>query len=108
MSQLTSFNISNVGITPVMVYEESVSSTSFLLGCNICNITTGSLPITLYLEKGGIETHILKNVRIEAGENLEVMKGNKLILNSGDKLYAYSNVDDAFDIILSTYNGVEI
>lgn len=95
-----------IGSEPVAVYTEATAnSASVLIGCNIANITESTLPISIILEKGFNQTYIAKNIRVQNGSVYELMKGNKLIIESGDSIIAVSNEDNAFDIILSLLTG---
>lgn len=102
------FNVTtnSIGSEDVLLYTQTANTNAVLVGCNIANVTNGTLPVSLYLDKNGSTYHIIKNLRVPNGTNFEVMKGNKLILVGGDKLYAVSNEDESFDIILSLLDGI--
>lgn len=103
-TSFTNITAQGIGSTPVTVYSES-SSGSVLIGCNIANITAGSLPISVILKKSEVQTYIVKNTKIESGGVYEVLQGSKLVLTNGDQIIAVSNTDEAFDIILSLLTG---
>ena len=56
--------------------------------------------------RGGVDTYIHKDKRIESGEPFELMKGNKLVLATSDKLIVSSKVDSSLDVIFSILQGV--
>lgn len=96
----------NVGTAEVTVYTVPAGTKSILIGCNLANKTGGILPVSLIIRKSGGDAFIVKDQRVGNGENMEVMRGNKLVLASGDSLVAVSNLDDAFDVIASILSGV--
>ena len=51
-----------------------------------------TVPITIKLRRGGVDTYIHKDKRIESGEPFELMKGNKLVLATSDKLIVSSKL----------------
>jgi hypothetical protein len=96
----------NVGTAEAVVYTVPAGSKAILIGCNLANKTGGILPVSLILRKAGGDTFIVKDLRIGNGENVEVMRGNKLVLASGDAIIAQSVLADAFDVIASILAGV--
>jgi len=96
----------NVGTADAVVYTVPVGSKAILIGCNIANKTGGILPVSLILRKAGNDAYIVRDIRIGNGENVEVMRGNKLVLAAGDQIIAKTALDDAFDVIASILLGV--
>lgn len=101
-------SVANVGISYSTVFTSPPGEKSILIGCNISNITGAILPINIILQanNGNSNTFITKNFRINNGENYEIMKGNKLVLQSGDKILANSTSNSSFDVIASLLVGV--
>lgn len=96
-----------VGATAVVVFESPTGVKAILIGCNLANISNGILPVSLYIRKpNGDEFFVVKNKRIGNGENEEVMKGNKMVLEAGDKLMAVTAIPEGFDVIASVLKGV--
>lgn len=95
-----------VGSTRAEIYTVPTGVKAILIGCNLANKTGGVLPVSLILTKGTADSYIVKNLRVGNGENQEVMKGNKLVLASGDVLSAESAIDNAFDVVASILTGV--
>jgi hypothetical protein len=97
----------DVGATESVVYTVPGGVKAILIGCNLSNTTNSILPVSLFLRKsGGGDLYVVKNARIGNGENSEVMKGNKLVMQSGDQLVAISVISSAFDVIASILTGV--
>lgn len=97
---------SGVGATDTVVYTCPIDKKSVLIGCNVANITGAILPVSLILRQDSADTYIIKNLRVGNGENVELMKGNKLVIQAGGQLVAISAANDAFDVIASILVGV--
>lgn len=98
----------NVGTTEAVVYTSPVGEKSIVIGCNAANKTGAILPISLVLRSAadGTDSYIIKNLRVGNGESAELMKGNKLVLQSEDQILAITADNNAFDVILSVLIGV--
>ena len=95
----------DVGTSGSTVFT-STSGKAILIGCNVANKTGGIVPISLSIHKQSGEIYIVKDFRVGNGENAELMKGNKLVLQSGDSLVAKAALDASFDVIASILTGV--
>ncbi|MGY8865289.1 MAG: hypothetical protein ACKVJK_06615 [Methylophagaceae bacterium] len=91
------------------VYTVPSSTTTVIIGLTIANIKgasiTGDVQIVTAATSGenGDNVYVVKDVPLPAGSSIEIMAGNKLILNAGDIVKAggsNSSGADA-DIILS-------
>lgn len=96
----------NVGTAEAVVYSVPSGSKAILIGCNLANKTGGILPVSLVLRKASGDAFVVKDLRVGNGENVEVMRGNKLVLAAGDALIATTVLDNAFDVIASILAGV--
>lgn len=96
----------NVGTSDAVIYTVAAGSKAILIGCNLANKTGGILPVSLILRKAAGDAYIVKDFRVGNGENVEVMRGNKLVLAAGDALVAKTVLDNAFDVIASILSGV--
>jgi hypothetical protein len=93
-----------VGTTEQIVF--TASDKCIVVGCSITNLLSTTVPFTIKLRKGTQDTFVHKDKRIEAGEPFELMKGNKLVLASGDKLVVSAKVDSSVDVVFSLLQGV--
>jgi hypothetical protein len=96
----------NIGTTDTVIYTAPTGIKAILIGCNLANLTEGTLPVSLILRKSAGDTYIVRNKRVRNGESEELMKGNKLIMLPGDSLVAVTVEDNAFDAIASILTGV--
>ncbi len=93
-----------VGTTEQIVF--TATDKSIVVGCSVTNILSTTVPITIKLRRGSQDTYVQRDKRVESGEQFELMKGNKLVLASGDKLIVSSKVDSSVDVVFSILQGV--
>jgi len=94
-----------VGTTDVVVF--TASEKSIVIGGSITNLLSTTLPFTIKIRRGSEYTFVHKDKRIESGEPFELMKGNKLVLLSGDELIVSTKVVNGLDVVFSILQGVE-
>jgi len=105
MATFKSYVFSEIGVTEATVYAPSEKS--IVIGLAIANIYGSVMPITIRLFKsGGATVNIAKSRRIESGTYVDLMAGNKLVIESGDVLKAFAGDVDAFDLSISVLEGV--
>lgn len=107
MSTFTNAPYADVGQDDAVIYTVPDGMKAILIGCNLANKTGGTLPVSVYLRRsGGGDFSIVKNKRVGNGENEEIMRGNKLVLASGDAIVANTVVANGFDVVASILQGV--
>ena len=85
---------------------------SIVIGITISNTTTTGITASVFLDNnaGSNDVHIVKNATIPAGSSLEVMSGNKLVLqNTGsaaDVLRVSAGTASACDAVVSVLEDV--
>jgi hypothetical protein len=100
-----SYSKPNIGTTSVTLL--TATQKTIIIGLTVSNIYGSVMPVTIKLNKpGGISTHIAKAKRVESGTYLDLMLGNKLVVEVGDTLTAFAGDTAAFDITISTLEGV--
>jgi hypothetical protein len=95
-----------VGTTAVSMYTAPSDSKAILIGVNIANVTGSTVPFDIYIDKGGTDYYVVKGHRVTTGNNIEVMKGNKIVLDNNDIVYVKSEVASSIDVVLSILSGV--
>jgi hypothetical protein len=98
----------NVGTTPVAVYTVPTGKKSIVIGLSVANILGSTLPVDVRIRKGSDSSYVYvtKATRVEAGLPLEIMRGNKIVLRSGDAVYISAPLDNAFDCVVSVLEDV--
>ena len=88
--------------SPITVYTTPASTTTIVIGLTLSNLVTQSIAATVLIENSdGDNVTFLKNVPLPQGSALEVMAGNKVVLETGDVLKVQSNVASSIDTTLS-------
>ena len=104
MSTFKSTATRNLGISPTTIYT-AISGT-VVIGLNAANVYASELPIDVWHVRSGNNTFILKQFRVGPGETEELMRGNKIVLQTGDTLVASTAIANGFDILVSVLEGV--
>jgi hypothetical protein len=105
-------NSSNSTIYAVPAGASSSALDSIVIGITCANKTTSGVTVDIFLdnEDGTNDVYIVRNATIPAGASLEVMSGNKLVLqNDGtnaDNLEALASAANAVDITVSVLEDV--
>ena len=84
---------------------------SIVIGITLANKTTTGVTADIYLDGyDGTDTHIVKNATIPAGSALEVMSGNKIVVqnngSAGDVIRVSCGTASALDATLSVLEDV--
>ena len=85
---------------------------AIVIGITIANTSTAGITANVFLDNnaGSNDVHIVKNASIPAGASLEVMSGNKLVLqNTGsaaDVLRVSASASNSADALVSVLEDV--
>lgn len=89
----------NTGMT---VYTVPSSTTSIVIGLNLANISNSLISVDVQVIKTvGDDVYVAKSVPIPTGGSLELMTGNKYVLETGDYIQVKSTVANSLDSMLS-------
>ena len=115
------FTVNNVntstGASASAVYTEpagagSSALESIIIGITLANTTTAGITASVFLDNnsGSNDVHIVKNATIPAGSSLEVMAGNKLVVqnsgSAGDVIRVSAGTASACDATISVLEDV--
>ncbi len=80
-----------------------------IIGLLTCNKNTNTRTFSLELTPSGTTTTgaLVSNVNIPNGTSLELIEGDKIIMNAGDTLSAYSNGANSLDCQVSYMLNVQ-
>ena len=93
--------------TPLTLYTVPSSTTTIILGLMLCNVDTSQRLVDVHIESDTSDTetnsnvHAIKDAPIPAGSTLEVMAGNKVVLQTTDVLKIDCDVAAKIDATLS-------
>lgn len=98
-----SFNGSSTSANTAMtVYTVPSSTTTIVIGLNLANISNSLINVDVQIDKSvGDTVYIAKSVPIPTGGSLELMTGNKFVLETGDVISVTSSVSNSLDSMLS-------
>jgi len=111
------FCVPNVGTSNTTLYGVPAGASSsaletIVIGITMANKSTSGITASIFIdnEDGSNDVFIVKNASIPAGASLEVMAGNKLVLqNDGtnaDNLEGIASVANALDVTVSVLEDV--
>lgn len=91
----------SVGTSYTTVYTAPASTTTVVLGMSLCNTTTGSIVVDVqFRDAGSSARKMLTSVDIPAGSTLEVLSGQKYILETTDDIQVKSDTATSLDVVM--------
>ena len=92
----------SVGVSTENVYVVPAATTTTVIGITLANRSGSSINVGIGVTRASEDdVNILKTVPIPQGSSLEVMAGNKLVLETTDTLTAISDVASSLDVSVS-------
>lgn len=92
----------SVGVTTENVYVVPAATTTTVIGITLANRSGSSINVGIGVTRSANDdVNLLKTVPIPQGSSLEVMGGNKLVLETTDTLTAISDVASSLDVSVS-------
>ena len=92
----------SVGVTTSNVYVVPSSTTTVVIGITLANTSGSSVNVGVGITRASSDDiSILKNVPVPQGSSLEVMQGNKVVLETTDSITAESDVNNSLDVALT-------
>ena len=78
-----------------------------VIGIRCCNVVTSTILVDVFIENGGNEHFIAKNVSVPPNSAIELIQGGaKIVLENGDVLKAKSNTATSLDIVTSFIDSI--
>jgi hypothetical protein len=88
--------------TAMTVYTVPSATTAIVIGLNLANISNSLISIDVEVVKSaGDDVYVAKAVPIPTGGSLELMTGNKYVLETGDYIRVKSTIANSLDSMLS-------
>ena len=92
----------SVGVTTQDVYVVPAATTTTVIGITLANVSGSSINVGIGVTRAASDNvNVLRSVPIPQGSSLEVMAGNKLVLEATDSLTAVSDVASSLDVSVS-------
>ena len=93
--------------TPLTLYTVPSNTRAVVLGLMLCNIDSSQRTVDVQIVSDTSDTETnetvfaIKDAPVPAGSTLEVMGGNKVVLQTNDTLTAESDVNSSLDVALT-------
>ena len=93
----------NIGVSTVGIYTVPASTTTVIIGVTCTNVSGQGVNVGIGISRAtnGDDINILKNVPIPQGSALEIMQGNKIVVEAIDIVPAKSDVNNSLDVALT-------
>ena len=92
----------NVGITTQNVYVVPSATTTVVIGITLANTSGSGCIVGVGITRPSADdVKVLKNVPIPQGSSLEIMQGNKIVVEAADTVTAKSDVNSTLDVALT-------
>jgi hypothetical protein len=97
---------SNAGLTTSLVDQYTVpsSTTSIIVGMSVANTSANSITVDIKIvsDTGNNENaYLIKGAPVPSGGTLEIMSGNKLVLQATDTIQALASTTGVADLLIS-------
>ena len=97
-----SYTDTDIGTSTADVYTVPASTVAVIIGCNLSNKTGDQVNASLIINKAvGDNVYLIRNIPIPNGSAFEFNAGNKIILETGDKIQVVSDTASSIDAIIS-------
>jgi hypothetical protein len=96
----------NVGATAETLYTVPTDLKSIIIELDVCNVTNGAVTCDVYITKSALDYYIVKGAPVPVGGSLQVISGQKIVLEAGDTLKLKSSVASSIDAIVSILEDV--
>lgn len=97
-----SYTDNSIGTTVADVYTVPSSTTAVVIGCNLSNRTGNQVNADLIISKvSGDDIYLIRNIPLPNGSAYEFNAGNKIVLETGDKIQVQSDTASSVDAIVS-------
>ena len=99
----------NAGLTTSLVDQYTVPSTTtaIIVGMSVANTSANSITVDVKIVSDTSDTetnenaYLVKSAPVPSGSSLEIMSGNKLVLQTTDKIQALASTTGVADILIS-------
>jgi hypothetical protein len=98
----TNLTTNAISDAAAVIVTAGASATNILLSVLVSNTTGSSANVDIQLDvNSGDDVYLIRNAPVPAGSSLEIISGNKVIMESSDILRARSDTATALDIAVS-------
>ena len=94
----------NVGVTTVGIYTAPAATTTVVIGITLANTSGSGVNVGVAVSRTSDtkeDIKLLKNAPIQSGSSLELMSGNKIVLETSDQINVDSDTNNSVDAALT-------
>ena len=94
-----------VGTSAATIF--TADSYDTIVGISVSNVTTSAINVSVYINDGSNDIHLVKDAPITAGGALQVVDGGaKFVVQSGDALKVISDTASSADVWVSAVDAI--
>lgn len=100
--------LASVGTTASNVYITPANNTSIMLELDVSNRTGLSITANVLIrdESANVTAFIIQGAPVPAGSTLQVISGQKIVLEAGDQVQVQSSASNSLDAVASLLTDV--
>ena len=99
------YTSNNIGTSAATVL--TADSYDTIVGISVSNVTTSAINVSVYINDGSNDIHLVKDAPITAGGALQVVDGGaKFVVQSGDALKVISDTASSADVWVSAVDAI--
>lgn len=102
----TSYVAKNIGTSASNIIPSISSGTAAIASCIISNTTTSPITTSVYITRSAVNYYLVYQATIPVGGSLEVIQGNRVVMNTSDALYIVNSVASSGDAVVSALTAV--
>lgn len=101
-------NVSLVNDGFTVIYTAPNTFASYVIECDIACVSDSGVQVSVRVKKAdGTKAHVVKSAPIPVGSSIQIIDGQKLVLESGDSLEVVcETAGEAVDVIVSLVENV--
>ena len=97
----TSYAAKNVGTSASTVISSISSGTVAISSCIVSNTTNAPITTSVYITRSSVNYYLVYTATIPVGGSLEVIQGNRVMLQASDALYVLASAATSCDAWVS-------
>lgn len=96
----------NVGSVVETLYTVPSNTKSIIIELDVCNTTNGAVTCDVFITKNTVDFFVVKAAPVPVGGSLQIISGQKIVLEASDALKIRSNIAASIDVIVSILEDV--
>ena len=102
----TSYVAKNVGTSAVNIIPSIAAGTVAVSSCIVSNTSASPITTSVYLTRSSVNHYLVYSATVPVGGSLEVIQGNRVVMETGDSLYVQNGAASSGDCIVSALLAV--